>query len=46
MVGVREFMHLKIDLFRRIGGSALTDAGIAVPDGSGRGGQHRELRFP
>lgn len=32
IVGVREFMNLKIDLFRRIGGSALTDAGIAVPE--------------
>ncbi|HEU5340534.1 7-cyano-7-deazaguanine synthase QueC [Edaphobacter sp.] len=31
LVGVREFMHLKMDLFRRIGGSALTDPGIAVP---------------
>jgi 7-cyano-7-deazaguanine synthase len=31
MVGVREVLHLKIDLFRRIGGSALTDLGIAVP---------------
>ena len=31
LTGVRELMHLKIDLFRRIGGSALTDAGIAVP---------------
>jgi 7-cyano-7-deazaguanine synthase len=31
IVGVREFMHLKIDLFRRIGGSALTDSTIAVP---------------
>ena len=30
--GVKELMHLKIDLFRRIGGSALTDVGIAVPD--------------
>ncbi len=29
---VRELLHLKIDLFRRIGGSALTDPGIAVPD--------------
>jgi 7-cyano-7-deazaguanine synthase len=27
----KDFLHLKIDLFRRIGGSALTDAGIAVP---------------
>jgi 7-cyano-7-deazaguanine synthase len=31
LLGVRELMHLKIDLFRRIGGSALTDAAIAVP---------------
>lgn len=31
LVGVQELMHLKIDLFRRIGGSALTDVGIAVP---------------
>jgi 7-cyano-7-deazaguanine synthase len=32
LTGVKEFMHLKIDLFRRIGGSALTDASIAMPD--------------
>ncbi|SNT07211.1 7-cyano-7-deazaguanine synthase [Granulicella rosea] len=32
LIGAKEFMHLKIDLFRRIGGSALTDANIAVPD--------------
>jgi 7-cyano-7-deazaguanine synthase len=32
LTGVRELLHLKIDLFRRIGGSALTDPGIAVPD--------------
>jgi 7-cyano-7-deazaguanine synthase len=31
IVGARELMPLKIDLFRQIGGSALTDAGIAVP---------------
>src|ERR1700732_3145749 len=31
MVGVRELLRLKIDLFRRIGGSALTDLAIAVP---------------
>jgi 7-cyano-7-deazaguanine synthase len=31
IVGVRELLHLKIDLFRKIGGSALTDAAIAVP---------------
>jgi 7-cyano-7-deazaguanine synthase len=32
LTGVRELMHLKIDLFRKIGGSALTDMGIGVPD--------------
>jgi 7-cyano-7-deazaguanine synthase len=31
IVGVKELLHLKIDLFRRIGGSALTDTAIAVP---------------
>ncbi|MES2220421.1 MAG: 7-cyano-7-deazaguanine synthase QueC [Acidobacteriota bacterium] len=31
-VGVRQFLSLKIDLFRQIGGSALTDATIAVPN--------------
>lgn len=31
-VGLRELMELETDLFRRIGGSALTDANIAVPD--------------
>jgi 7-cyano-7-deazaguanine synthase len=31
LVGLRELLHLKIDLFRRIGGSALTDHTIAVP---------------
>ena len=31
-VGVKELMALKMDLFRKIGGSALTDAAIAVPD--------------
>ena len=34
LTGAKDFMHLKIDLFRRIGGSALTDASIAVPDAS------------
>jgi 7-cyano-7-deazaguanine synthase len=29
---VRELLPLKIDLFRRIGGSALTDHAIAVPE--------------
>jgi 7-cyano-7-deazaguanine synthase len=31
LVGVNELIHLKIDLFRKIGGSALTDASIGVP---------------
>jgi 7-cyano-7-deazaguanine synthase len=30
-LGLREVMHLRVDIFRRIGGSALTDASIAVP---------------
>jgi 7-cyano-7-deazaguanine synthase len=34
IVGVRELLPLKIDLFRRIGGSALTDQTIAVPAAS------------
>src|ERR1700679_1550869 len=34
LTGVRELLHLKIDLFRRIGGSALTDHGIAIPEAS------------
>jgi 7-cyano-7-deazaguanine synthase len=32
LIGAKELMPLKMDLFRRIGGSALTDAGIGVPD--------------
>ena len=32
LVGCRELLELRSDLFRRIGGSALTDAAIAVPD--------------
>jgi 7-cyano-7-deazaguanine synthase len=31
IIGARELMPLRIDLFRRIGGSALTDASIDVP---------------
>ena len=31
-VGLRELMELDTDLFRRIGGSALTDSRIAVPE--------------
>ena len=30
-LGFQDFLHLKIDLFRHIGGSALTDSTIAVP---------------
>ena len=32
LIGCAKLMHLKMDLFRRIGGSALTDPTIAVPD--------------
>ena len=32
LLGVKQFLPLKIDLFRQIGGSALTDPAIAVPD--------------
>jgi 7-cyano-7-deazaguanine synthase len=32
LTGAKEFLPLKMDLFRRIGGSALTDEAIAVPD--------------
>ncbi len=31
-LGISKFLHLKLDLFRTIGGSALTDPSIAVPD--------------
>ena len=34
-VGLRELMELDTDLFRRIGGSALTDSRIAVPEAVG-----------
>jgi 7-cyano-7-deazaguanine synthase len=33
-LGMKDFLHLRMDLFRHIGGSALTDAGMAVPDAS------------
>lgn len=32
LTGAKEFLPLKIDLFRQIGGSALTDSTIAIPD--------------
>jgi 7-cyano-7-deazaguanine synthase len=31
-LGFRDFLHLRIDVFRHIGGSALTDSKISVPD--------------
>lgn len=31
-IGVRQFLPLKVDLFRQIGGSALTDVSIDVPN--------------
>jgi 7-cyano-7-deazaguanine synthase len=34
-LGFKDFLHLKIDIFRRIGGSALTDTSIPVPEVSG-----------
>jgi len=33
-LGMRDFLHLRIEIFRSIGGSALTDLKIAVPDAS------------
>jgi 7-cyano-7-deazaguanine synthase len=33
-LGFRDFMHLRIDIFRHIGGSALTDSKISVPNAS------------
>jgi 7-cyano-7-deazaguanine synthase len=39
LTGVRELLPLKIDLFRRIGGSALTDHAIAVPEASAKEGE-------
>ncbi|HSY03225.1 MAG TPA: 7-cyano-7-deazaguanine synthase QueC [Acidobacteriaceae bacterium] len=38
-LGFKDFLHLRLDLFRRIGGSALTDERIDVPEvQSGAGG--------
>ncbi len=33
-LGLRDLLHLNTDIFRRIGGSALTDLDLAVPDAS------------
>jgi 7-cyano-7-deazaguanine synthase len=32
LIGAKDFLHLHLDLFHRIGGSALTDVAIPVPD--------------
>ena len=37
LLGIERFLHLETDLFRRIGGSALTDEAIAVPEGGAPG---------
>jgi 7-cyano-7-deazaguanine synthase len=34
IIGATQFLHLRVDIFRHIGGSALTDSSIAVPKGS------------
>ncbi len=34
-LGITRFLHLRIDLFRLIGGSALTDPSIAIPNAQG-----------
>ena len=36
-LGLRDFLHLRLDLFRRIGGSALTDDRIAIPNAPAAG---------
>jgi 7-cyano-7-deazaguanine synthase len=49
-VGLQELMELETDLFRRIGGSALTDVSIAVPeaapDNSGDSSQRQGSDVP
>lgn len=37
-LGFQDFLRLKLDLFRRIGGSALTDSRIEVPEAPADGG--------
>ena len=41
LTGVKEMMELRVDLFRKIGGSALTDGTIAVPDATDEDGASR-----
>ncbi len=43
-VGLQELMELETDLFRRIGGSALTDASIAVPKAAESDGESPQRR--
>lgn len=42
-IGVRQFMNLNVDIFRRIGGSALTDLSIDVPQASEDSSQSRSF---
>lgn len=42
-LGIREFLHLRTDVFRQIGGSALTDSSIEVPDASPEFREHGVL---
>jgi 7-cyano-7-deazaguanine synthase len=44
-VGLQELLELKTDLFRRIGGSALTDSSIAVPQASAESAEETSQRF-
>jgi 7-cyano-7-deazaguanine synthase len=43
LVGAKEFLHLEVDIFRKIGGSALTDGRIPVPDAPAEGTTGREV---
>ncbi len=46
IVGAKQFLPLKIDLFRQIGGSALTDSAIAVPEAKEEIGAHTPQEIP
>ena len=43
-VGLQELLELKTDLFRRIGGSALTDSSIAVPEAGAESAEETSRR--
>ncbi len=45
IVGAKDFLHLTLDLFRRIGGSALTDPSIAVPEATGEIGSEIPVTY-